>query len=389
MQKSLDFYELWRRIVNMIRPQKNMILKDLEKKIVLLVGPRQCGKTWLAKDIARGFPNSLYLNYDQIKDRKIIQEQSWLESTDLLILDELHKMPDWKNYLKGVFDTKPPSMRLLVTGSARLDVYDKLGDSLAGRYFRHRLLPLSLSELKNASEPVNIKKIIERGGFPEPYFAQDLIDAERWRIQYINSLLSTDIFEIETIHNLKGMRLVFDLLRDRVGSPVSYQSLSEDVGVSPNTIKKYIQILEALFIVFSVTPYSKNIARSLLKEPKIYFFDTGLVQGDDGAKLENLVAVSLLKDIYGKMDSKAQEYSLHYLRTKEALEVDFAVANKNNIEHIIEVKLSDQKISKSLRKFNEKYHYPALQLVQSLSNEYQENGIQVLKAEKYLENLNF
>ena len=145
----------------MIRIQKDIIVKDLEKKIVLLVGPRQCGKTWLAKDIARSFQKSLYLNYDQINDRKIIQDQSWLPSTDLLIFDELHKMPDWKNYLKGVFDTKPNDQRILVTGSARLDIYDKLGDSLAGRYFRHRLLPVSLAELKQASEPVNIDKILE------------------------------------------------------------------------------------------------------------------------------------------------------------------------------------------------------------------------------------
>ena len=119
----------------MIRAQKNIILKDLEKKLVLLVGPRQAGKTWLAKDIATSFPHSVYLNYDQIMDRKIMLEQSWLPSTDLLILDELHKMPDWKNYLKGVFDTRLNSMRILVTGSARLDIYDNIGDSLVPYFF--------------------------------------------------------------------------------------------------------------------------------------------------------------------------------------------------------------------------------------------------------------
>ncbi len=368
----------------MIRAQKNIILKDLEKKIVLLVGPRQSGKTWLAKDIAKSFSNSIYLNYDQIKDRKIIQDQSWLDNTDLLILDELHKMPDWKNYLKGIFDTKPESMRILVTGSARLDIYDQLGDSLAGRYFRHRLLPISLAELKQSSEEISTDRMLERGGFPEPYFSTDPIDANRWRSQYINSLLSTDVFEIDTIHNLKGMRLVFDLLRNRVGSPVSYQSLSEDVGVSPTTIKKYIQILEALFIIFSVTPYSRNIARSLLKEPKIYFFDIALVQGDEGAKFENFVALSLLKDVYARVDSKAEECALHYLRTKDGQEVDFAVVNQNALETMIEVKLSDQAISKSLRTFKEKYQYPAIQLVKSIRQEYKDDDIQVLKAEKFL-----
>ena len=128
----------------MQRIQKTAILKDLDKKIVLLVGPRQAGKTWLAKDIAQDFSRSVYLNYDQVLDRKIIQDQSWLESTEILVLDELHKMPNWKNYLKGLYDTKPQSMRLLVTGSARLDIFDQLGDSLAGRYFRHRLFCVKL-----------------------------------------------------------------------------------------------------------------------------------------------------------------------------------------------------------------------------------------------------
>ena len=371
----------------MIRAQKNTILKDLEKKLVLLVGPRQAGKTWLAQDIAKSFSRSLYLNYDQILDRKMMLEQSWLPTIDLLILDELHKMPDWKNYLKGVFDTKPATMRILVTGSARLDIYDNIGDSLAGRYFRHRLLPISLAELTQAQEPVVIDRLLERGGFPEPYFAQDPIEADRWRLQYTNSVLSTDVFEIEDIHNLKGMRLVFDLLRARVGSPVSYQSLAQDIAVSPTTVKKYIQILEALFVVFTVTPFSKNIARSLLKEPKIYFFDTALVQGDEGARFENLVAVSLLKHTYGKTDTTGQEYTLQYLRTKDGHEVDFAVVRQNDIETILEAKVSDPTVSKSLLRFHEHYDLPAIQLVKNLRHEHQQGAIQVLKAEKYLAEL--
>lgn len=371
----------------MIRAQKRIILDDLEKKLVLLVGPRQSGKTWLAKDIAKSYNNSLYLNYDQLMDRKIIKDQSWLDTVDLLILDELHKMPDWKNYLKGVFDTKPQSLRILVTGSARLDIYDKLGDSLAGRYFRHRLLPISLAELCTSSETPDIEKLLERGGFPEPYFASDIMQANRWRMQYINSLLSTDIFEIETIHNMKAMRLVFELLRARVGSPISFQSLAEDAAISSSTVKKYVQILEALFIIFIVTPYSKNIARSLLKEPKIYFFDTALVQGDKGAIFENLVAVSLLKHVYGKIDIEAEDYNLKYLRTKDGQEVDFALVKQEEIETIIEVKFADHSISKPLLKFHEKYHYPAIQLVRSIRNEYTRHGINVLKAEKFLTQL--
>jgi predicted AAA+ superfamily ATPase len=387
MAISLDFCAFCCKLVNMKRIQKQRILNDLEKKIVLLVGPRQTGKTWLAKDIARQFGNSMYLNYDQVLDREIMEKQSWLPTTDLLILDELHKMDGWKNYLKGVYDTKPEGMHILVTGSARLDVYDQLGDSLAGRYFRHRLLPLSLAELKQTSEPLDIEKLIARSGFPEPYLAENLVEANRWRLQYINSMLSTDVFELDQILNIKAMQLVFNLLRSRVGTPISYLSLSEDVAVSPTTIKRYIQVLEALYVIFRVTPYSKNIARSLLKESKIYFFDTGLVDGDDGAKLENLVAVSLLKHVYAQTDYHAEEYALHYLRTKDGLEVDFALVKKNDIEVVIEAKLSDDVPSRPLRYFVEKYNYKAIQLVKLLRREYEHNGIQILDAEKFLSKL--
>src|SRR5579863_6722188 len=156
-------------------------------------------------------------------------------------------------------------------------------------------------------------RLLSRGGFPEPFFAETDLEAERWRMQYINGMLSTEVFEFDRIQNIKAMRLIFQLLRERVGSPISYRSLSGDVGVSPTTVKQYIKILEALFIVFRVTPYSKNIARSLLKEPKLYFFDTGLVQGDMGVRLENFVAVSLLKQTYARVDYLAQDCELNYL----------------------------------------------------------------------------
>ena len=371
----------------MLRIQTSAILKDLAKKMVFLVGPRQVGKTWLAKNIAKNVTHAVYLNYDQVKEREIIQEQTWLDNTELLILDELHKMSNWKNYLKGVYDTKPEYMKILVTGSARLDVYDQLGDSLAGRYFRHRLLPLSLAELFQAQQAIDLERLLVRGGFPEPYFCDNEIDAQRWRMQYKNSLLSTDVFEFEKIQNIKALQLIFELLRYRVGSPVSYQSLAEDVGVSPTTVKTYIQILEALYIVFRVTPYSKNIARSLMKEPKIYFFDTGLVAGDEGCKLENLVAVSLLKYVYARMDYQAQECYLHYLRTKEGKEVDFAIVRDETVETMIEVKLSDAKISSGLHYFNQRYDYPGIQIVKRLNQTYQKENIKVLRCKDYLSEL--
>ncbi len=371
----------------MERYQKVAILRDLQKKMVLLSGPRQAGKTTLAKSIAKEFSSSLYLNYDSLEDQKMIKEEAWLPSVELLIFDEIHKMPQWKNFLKGVFDTKPSHQKILVTGSARLEVFTNAGDSLAGRYFMHRLLPLSPAECDKISTPYTIDHFLERGGFPEPFLAEDSVQAGRWRMQYVDSLLREDVLEFDQIQNVNAIRLVFELLRLRVGSPISYSSIAEDVAISPHTVKKYIEILEALYIVFRITPFSKNIARSLLKEPKIYFFDTGLVKTSAGAKFENFVATCLLKHCFSKRDYLAREASLHYLQTKEKNEVDFALIDGDNIEKIIEVKLSDSTISHSLKYFHEKYDIPACQIVKDLRREKKEGAIELLQALSFLKQL--
>lgn len=371
----------------MDRVQKTAILKDLQKKMVLIVGPRQAGKTWLAQDIADSFDHPVYLNYDSAEDRRIIHAEAWLESTDLLILDELHKMSEWKNYLKGLYDTKLSPLKILVTSSARLEVFNQLGDSLAGRYFIHRLLPLSPAELFQLGAAVNLDHFIKRSGFPEPFLAENNTEASRWRQQYITSLITTDILEFDKIHNIRAIKLIFELLRKRVGSPISYHSIAEDVAISPNTVRKYIQVLEALYIIFRVTPFSKNIARSLLKEPKLYFFDTGLVEGDQGIKFKNLVANCLLKHVYGKIDYHAENYALHYLRTKEKQEVDFALVKDNKIEKIIEAKNKKDGVSKSLIAFHKKYQLPAVQVVKELKREHKTGDIKILRGDKFLEAL--
>lgn len=372
----------------MNRQQKKQIIADLSKKIVFLVGPRQVGKTWLAKEIGKEYQKTIYLNYDRLEDREIMKKEQWPEDTELLILDELHKMSGWKNYLKGVFDTKLENLKILVTGSARLETFRQAGDSLAGRFFVHHLLPLSLSELKQEKENPDFNRLLERGGFPEPYLSTKKEDADRWRAQYIDGLVRTDILDFEKINDLKAINLVFELLRRKVGSPISYLSIAQDAEISPLTVKKYINIFESLFIVFKVTPYSKKISRSILKEPKIYFYDNGLVVGDEGVKFENLVANSLLKSTKGRNDYLGKTESLHYLRTKENQEVDFAIADSNNeLAEILEVKLSDNNLSKSLKYFSEKYNLKAVQLIANLKREKKIGKISLLRAENYLENL--
>lgn len=372
----------------MKRRQIDFILKDLAKKMVFLTGPRQVGKTWLAKEISQHFSNSTYLNYDNFDHQRIIKNKSWLPETDLLILDELHKMPNWKNYLKGLYDTKEENLKILVTGSARLETFRNVGDSLAGRYFLHRLLPFSLAELENPKLD-DEKKLIHYGGFPEPFLSATEEDQNRWRLQYVDGLIRYDVLDFERIHDFKAIQGVLEILRRSVGSQISYKSIAEDLAISPHTAKKYIQILEELFIVFRVSPYSKNISRSLLKEPKIYFFDSGMVIGDEGAKCENYVAVSLLKHLYEIRDYKGLKTDLKYLKTKEGHEVDFCLVVSDQIDKIIECKLSDGHLHKGLKYFCGKYKLPGIQLVKDLKNEeaFKDLKIEVRKSFEYLKNL--
>ncbi|HPJ40244.1 MAG TPA: AAA family ATPase, partial [Spirochaetota bacterium] len=344
---------------------------------------------WLAREIGKRFPVSVYLNYDRREDREIIRNEAWLDTTNLLILDELHKMEGWKNYIKGVYDTKPEQLKILVTGSARLETFSQGGDSLAGRYFRHRLFPFSPSELAAMGKTNMTELLITRSGFPEPLIAENDIDAERWRMQYVDALIREDILDFEKIHDLKAIQLVLELLRDRVGSPVSYTSIAEDVGIAPNTVKKYISIFESLYIIFRVTPFSHNIARSILKEPKIYFFDTGLVRGNEGVRFENLTALSLLKYTAGMYDYKGKNYELKYLRTKEGKEVDFCIVLDNKPELILEVKNSDSTLSKNLLYFHQRYTVPALQIVFNIKREKKIGDIEIRDGVKFLSSLDF
>ncbi len=370
----------------MKRIQQDIIVKDLSRKMVFITGPRQVGKTSLALAISEGFEKSLYLNYDNIDHRDIIRKSEWLPDTKLLIFDELHKMEGWKNYIKGIYDTKLPHQQILVTGSARLEAFRQSGDSLAGRFFRHRLGPFSMAEIPHSTEK-DLDLLLERGGFPEPFLVESADDARRWRLQYIDGLIRTDILDFEKIYDFRAIQLTLELLRRRVGSPVSWSSLARDVNCAPNTIKKYVGVLESLFIIFRVTPFHRNIGRSLLKEPKLYFYDTGMVLGDEGVRFENFIAVSLLKHRNWIEDSKGIRCALNTLRTKEKKEVDFVMVEDDEPQLIIEVKLSDTSISPSLHYFHKKYNMEAAQIVKNISVERMVGGVQLRRAQVFLKEL--
>jgi len=363
---------------------------DLAQKMVFLTGPRQVGKTTLSRQLIER-QGGQYLNYDVPADRALMRKQLWNPQAPLLVLDEIHKMAGWIAWLKGVYDGKAAHQQLLVTGSARLDTFRHSGESLAGRFFGVRLHPLSVREWceqTGAAPAEALTHLLERGGFPEPCLAPDKEQAERWRRQYFDGLVRNDVLEFSRIQELNAMRLFAQLLRSRVGSPLSLASIARDLGVSPVTLKKYLDILEALYIVFVVRPWHDNIARATLQTPKVYFYDTGLVEGDEGLRFENLVATALLKQVQWQHDVQGKEAGLHYIRTKDGAEVDFALSDKNQLTHLVECKLSDDKPHRALQRFAlEKAPVQAVQLVRHGRHSYTLGAVQITVAHEFLNGL--
>ena len=375
-------------MVGMKRYLDDLIAADLPRKMVLLTGPRQVGKTTLCRQLMERHPPAQYLNWDVAGDRAILQRQTWSPRAAFLVLDEIHKMRDWKAWLKGVVDGRPPGQMLLVTGSARMDTWRQSGDSLAGRYLAFRLHPISVREWceQQGASPVEaLDRLMVRGGFPEPCLAERPEDADRWRRQYFTDLIREDVVDFARLHEISTMRLFVELLRERVGSPLSLASIARDLAVSPTTLKRFLDILQALYIVFAVHPWHHNVARAILQTPKVYFFDTGLVQGDDGLRLENAVAAMLLKHVHFQQDALGKAAGLHYIRTKDGAEVDFALSDDQRLTHLIECKLADNTLHRPLANFAEKFpEAEAVQLVRDLRQVEVRGRVQITDAAGWL-----
>lgn len=348
------------------------ISEFVDNKIILLSGPRQVGKTFLAKNIEKKYQ---YFNFDLSEHRQTIQEKSWLRNGELIIFDEIHKMKKWKQWIKGIYDTEEHLNKYILTGSAKMDALKKVGDSLAGRNYSIRLNPLSLKEVIGTSTNKNhAKKIaqdmIELGSFPEPFLSGSGRKASLWRKSHLDIIIRQDLIQTELVKDILSIELLVEALRTRVGHQIVYQNLALELQVSPHTIKRWLDILESLFIIFRVYPFTKNILDAVKKEPKIYFYDIGQVRSDMGFKIENLVALHLLKRNQFLDDTEGTDSRLHYIRDKKKREIDFVISSNSKLSHLIEVKSSDDNFNPHLDYFSKRLKpYKAIQLTFNLKRE--------------------
>jgi len=360
--------------------------------MVFAGGARQVGKTTLAKSLLESeYPEGGYLNWDYDEDRQAILAKKWTQDAPLLVFDELHKYPNWKNWIKGLYDVKKQQHAFLVTGSARLDNYQKGGDSLLGRYHYWRLHPFSLDEYPTGIDKQEaFKRLMTVGGFPEPFLENDRVQARRWRRDRLNRVIREDIRDLENIHKITGISLMLDLLRSRVGSMLVLENLARDIQVSSKTIKHWLSILQQMYLVFSIKPYTKNLPRAILKPAKVYFYDNGDVIGDQGAIFENLVATGLLKRIQFLQDRDGYNYELRYIRDKEGREVDFVILKDNSVEELIEVKYADDELSSHLKYYATKIKAKKItQIVAKLDRSYDQQGIRITDPLSYFSNFCF
>ncbi|MBI2336229.1 MAG: ATP-binding protein [Deltaproteobacteria bacterium] len=367
------------------------------QKMAFISGPRQVGKTSLAQELLTNSEN--YFNWDDAAFAK-----AWVKNPESalnpahpgpVVIDEIHKYRFWKKTLKGMYDKHKDKFNFIITGSARLDLYQKGGDSLLGRYYPYRLYPFTVSETATPTmnpenlEPNKInyplKDLLQLTGFPDPLLQSNAGQAERWSRLRKERLLREDIRDFKNIRELQLMRILIEILPEKIGSPLSINSLREDLQISYSVLRDWIEILKNLYICFQIPPYHKKIARSLVKESKYYLYDWIDIKSD-GAKLENVVALHLLKACHFWTDCAVGTYDLYYIRTLDKLEIDFCITKKGEPWMLVECKSNDLALSPALIKMHRLFpKAKAIQLtLKNIDKVDLPSGIRIINVEKFL-----
>ncbi len=353
------------------------ILMDLQKKMVFIGGPRQVGKTTLARALPFGAEG--YLNWDVPEHRERILRRE-LPATELLVFDELHKYRQWRGFLKGLYDADAAARRILVTGSARLDLYGHGGDSLQGRYHYLRLFPLSAAEL-GFERSADLEALMTLGGFPEPFLSGSETEARRWSREYRTRFVREEVTSVEYVRELDQLERLMLRLPDLVSSPLSVNALREDLQVSHKAVSSWLDIFERLYVLARLQPFGGPRIRAVRKERKHYHLDWTLVP-DAGPRFENLVAIHLLKYAAFRQDTEGWDMEVRYFRDVDGREVDFVLCQDRVPILFVECKLKDDDLSGGLRYLHARYpQVPAFQIHLRGSRDYlTPDGIRVCPA---------
>lgn len=377
------------------------VLQDLSERMVFIGGPRQVGKTTLSKDlIAQKFNAFQYYNWDNREDRKQIMKPGWPAQADILIFDEIHKYKHWKSFIKGEYDKLKETFKFIITGSARLDVHRRGGDSMLGRYHYYRLHPFSVAEIcgiKNKIKPFDELKIKDTsetdillaldkfGGFPEPCIKQNERTLRRWHNERVERLIREDIRDLTAVRDISGLSLLCDMLPGRAANLLSINSLREDLNVSHRALTNWFNILESMYYCFRLYPFAGKNFRSLKKEAKLYLWDWSEIP-DEAARFENLIASHLLKFVHYLRDYSGFKTDLRYLRNAEKKEVDFLVIHNDKPWFAVEVKVNKTTASPNLEYFGSKIKIPFLfQVIKKTHTDIlTDHNIRIVSADRFL-----
>ena len=316
---------------------------DKYYSVITITGPRQVGKTTLCKNL---FPEYEYINLERVAQRNVIEqdiEAFFSKNKKKIIIDEVHHLPELLSYIQVIVDENP-ERKFVLTGSSNFKLLHNISQSLAGRTALFTLLPFSMEEVSsNISEDTN--QILFKGLYPD-IFAKKTPASILYR-NYYNTYIERDVHQLINIKNMMAFQTFIRLCAGRVGSECNFSSLANEVGVSAPTINEWICILQSSYILWKLPPYYANINKRLVKSPKLYFYDTGLLcylLGIEKAEqlqthplrgniFENFVVTEFLKRRFNKgLDS-----NLFYYRENKGNEVDMLSINGDKM-NICEIK---------------------------------------------------
>jgi uncharacterized protein len=370
------------------RQLENQVIEYLKpNKVVVLLGPRRVGKTILIQQVLEKIAEPYLLLHGEDQDvrrqleyRSTQRYKNLLGGKSLLIIDEAQKIPDVGNILKLMVDTIE-GIKILATGSSAFDLEKFTGEPLTGRKTTFNLFGLSEEELKQTEnvfqKNANLRHRLVYGNYPELIHIPDLNKKKIYLDDLINSYLLKDILEFDLVRNSDKILQLLRLISYQVGSEISYTELGKQLGMSKNTIERYLDLLSKVFVVHSVSAWSRNLRKEIVKGRKWYFYDNGIRNALIGNMndLENRNDIGLLWENYIVSERiKYQKYNNmlvynYFWRTYDQQEIDW-IEDRGGKLHAYEFKWNPKRKAKLPKIFQETYP---------------ESSFKVINNENYLE----